>query len=61
MSNHYFDHTNTKIMWLGFVLSNSTRAALVAIVSSDFIGTICHSAWVWILRKCEFTHLSVTA
>lgn len=42
MSNHHSDHTNTKIMWLGFMLSNSTRAALVAPVSSDFITTMCH-------------------
>lgn len=29
-------------MWLVFVLSNITRAALVAAVSSDFIATMCH-------------------
>lgn len=29
-------------MWLVFVLCNSTRAVLIATVSSDFIATMCH-------------------
>lgn len=42
MSYHHSDHINTKIKWLVLVQSNSTRAARVSIVSSDFIAAMCH-------------------